>query len=262
MSVQHSQEAHVPVSGLDGDGAATQPADARPRPAFPPTAPAASPWYAEPPARLLLATIGILVLALALVAAYAKVQLDRRDATIAEYQRVAGVLTAANLTFHDEIRSLGAERQELLDTREAIAGERAEFTAQRDRLTAERDQLAAARDSFAGKVGDLEKQVAELDSALADAGRQLGQARQEGARQQNRAQSAESLSTGLAALIDLDNQIYAEYDRLLEHYTALNRSLARGDRSGAESASNQGAQTAARLKALFERRDAVVATLR
>jgi cell division protein FtsB len=249
--------------------------------AVPPITAAQSPAMSSPPSislartpgrlrlRLLSAIAASLALAIGVGGFAARDLVERRDATIAVLTSQMDQLVAANAAFQSEIQSLATERQELLAARERLTGERNDLATQRDGLVVLRDQLLgqrdglqAERDRLAGQVADLEKRAKELGDTVAERDRQLGQARQEGSRQQTRAESAENLSGLLAQIVAVDEQIQQEFFVFFASYDDYNRAVQRGSYATAQQAYNRGMASGERLKALFSRRDTLLNKVR
>lgn len=121
-------------------------------------------------------------------------------------------------------------------------------------MTSERDGLAKERETLQEQVADLQAHSAELEKTVADQDRQLTQAREEGSRQQTRAQTAEALSSILAQVIEIDDQIHQEYFNFLDTIDAMDQAFRYGDQAGYLAAYEQSLETAARLDGLFQQR--------
>jgi hypothetical protein len=256
----HAESTTVPLPAVAA-------APVAPIPAAPVTTPAVTSAVGRTiwPTRLLAALAVVLALTLTTGTLLARELIDRRDAVIAELTSQVERLTAANAAFQAENQGLAAERQELLATRERLAGERNDLVAQRDGLRVLRDQLIAQRDGLqverdrlATQVADLEKRTKELGEVITERDRQLGQARQEGARQQHRAESAESLSALLAQVVAIDEQIQREFITFFTSYDDYNRAVQRGSYASAQQAYSRSLASADRLRGLFAQRDALL----
>lgn len=185
------------------------------------------------------------------MAAYTKVEIDRRETSLAEVQRTAGELSAANLRFQDEVRSLNQERQDLLSERDSLRSENAG-------LTAQRDQLLGQREAQTARLAELEKGLAESEASKAELERQVRQARQEGGRQQGRAETAEALGTVLGRALQLDEQIQARYLTLLQQVEFAYTVASQGNLTAARAAYARALQTAQEMDNLLRTREAIL----
>lgn len=217
---------------------------------------------------LIAVAIGIaLVALLGGSALYARDQIASRDAALAD-------LRAAEARLSGDVSRLGIERDDLVRTRESLRRER-------DDAAAQRDLLATARDSLAARVMDLERREAdqqrriaaldaratELERSLADRERQLAAARATPTGGSPTPTPSPSpvgtpASADVRRLVELDDQIRAEFDVLLGHIDAVSQAFVRGNLFEVNAAYQRGLQSADRLKDLFNRRAPVIDRLR
>lgn len=240
-----AQTAPLPRVGM---AASAESGASAPPPAAPPSAADAAPAPAAASAEkgsrlhvwLLGALAAVLLLTLGLGSVYAKTLIDRRDATIAQTRKQVADLTSANQGLQDQVKSL---------------------TGERDSLTQQRDALTKERDGLNGKVADLQKLVSSLQASLSDKDRQLSQAREEGSRQQQRAENAEATRNILVKVVAIDDQIHDELGRLLDAAYDLDRANAYGDVYAAQDAYDRLVASSNSLDALFQQRAQLMAQL-
>ncbi|MDI3339447.1 MAG: hypothetical protein QJR03_02825 [Sphaerobacter sp.] len=192
-----------------------------------------APWVVRRQTPLMLGVMATLILALVFGGIYAAVEISRRDAAIAKHQATIDGLSAANLSFQEQI---------------------ADLTNQRDELTRERDSLTA-------RVADLEGRVAELNQTLAERDRLLSQAREESSRQQSRAEAAEAVGMTLAMILDVDEQIHQTFVDLLVAVGEMEEATRYRDGLAYQRAYDRAVVLMGRIDELFAQREELIATL-
>ncbi|MCX7622345.1 MAG: hypothetical protein RMK01_08935 [Thermomicrobium sp.] len=197
--------------------------------------------------RLLGLLSGLLAFALLAGGALAYVELGRRADRESALRGQVASLTQANLDFQSQVQSLIGERDRL-------AGER-------DGLAAERDRLLARVDKLEKTKTEQEKRIQELTGQVQEQGRQLSQAREEATRQQQRAETAESVGAVLAQIVFLDDEIHEEFGKLFDAMVDMQRAYDARDYYGFDAAYQRGLAAAQRLDTLFAQRDALMAQL-
>jgi hypothetical protein len=197
--------------------------------------------------RLLAALVAVLALTLGLGAGYSRLELSRRDGALAEIQQMVTLVSDANLTLQGQVGDLVTQRDDASVRRDTMLAER-------DTATGLREQQQGQVAVLQQQVGDLQLHAADLEQALAESERQLSQAREEGARQQRRAQDAETVGVVLAEVIRVDNQITQEFLTYRAHMVEVQRALGRGDTAAATAATQRADQSARRLDELFAQR--------
>jgi DNA repair exonuclease SbcCD ATPase subunit len=237
----------------------------------------------------LAAAAAVLVVLLVGGGLYARGEVAARDAQLAEAR-------ASETGLREQLGRLSAERDDLLKSREELRRERSDLSGQRDLLVAERETLnrriadlerrdaeqqKRAADAEARAAG-LERRVADAEKTLADRERELREAGQQGQRlertlAERERQLREALTPSptpaptpaapaknpdLARLIELDDQIAAEFAVLLGHIDAVSQAFLRGNPAEISAAYNRGRESADRLKDLLARRAPVLDRLR
>lgn len=189
---------------------------------------------------LLLGVTVLLILALVCGGIYAMVEIGRRDSLIAKHQATIDSLSAANLSFQEQV---------------------ADLTNQRDQLSRERDELTRERDSLTARIADLERREAELNQDLAERDRLLRQAREESSRQQNRAEAAEAVGMTLAMILDVDEEIHQAFVDLLVTVAEMEEATRVRNSFAYQRANDRALVLMGRIDELFARREALIATL-
>ena len=163
---------------------------------------AASEWAraARVRTRLLMLVVVTLMLALGLGAAYTVVELGKRDALLASAERTTAQLNDANVLLRGQVRELITQRDDASVQRDLQAAER-------HAASWLQEQQAGQVDSLRQQAVALHQQALALEQRLEETSRQLNQAREESARQQTRALSAETIGQTLVEVIQLDNSI-------------------------------------------------------
>jgi chromosome segregation ATPase len=183
---------------------------------------------------------------------YAKLALDQRDAASATLQAQVEDLTLANLAFQDEVNNLTAERDQL-------ASQRDQLTADRDQLTGDLSARTNQRDALNEQLSAAQQRASDAQTALAQLRTQLDQARQETTNQQQRATNADARSTAIAAVLQIDEQIQANFIALLTEVGNMQQASDRRDYYGVSSAYSRAQVIANRLTTLVNQRKAALA---
>ena len=210
---------------------------------------------ARPRTRLLTLTVAALMLALGLGAAYTVVELGKRDAIVARAERTTAHLSEANELLRGQVRDLIVQRDNASVQRDLQAAER-------HAATWLHEQQAAQVDGLRQQALALRQQALELERRLEETTRQLNQAREESARQQTRALSAETIGQTLVEVIQLDNAIAREVQVYHRHVGEMRQAQSQRDDATFAAAARQADQSISRLDALFGERDAALAKLR
>ena len=185
---------------------------------------------------------------------YAKTLVDQRDATFALAQAKINDLAAANLAFQDQVWDLSATQDQLT----VDLGTRA---TERDSALAERDAARLNGDSLRQQLESTQKHASDLESSLANAQSQLTQARQDSSSQQQRANNADTRRVAVAAVLQLDDQIYSDFYNFLNEVNNMEQALKRYDYFGASTAYSRAQVVSDRLDRLFTQRKAALSKI-
>lgn len=185
---------------------------------------------------------------------YAKGLIDQRDAALAMAQSQIDDLSSANLAFQVQVN-------ELTTARDQVSSDLVTRTAERDSARSERDVAQTNAASIQQDLDAAKKQAADLQSALTDSKAQLDQARQDSSNQQQRANNADARSTAIAAVLQLDDQIYSDFYNFLNEVDTMEQAIRRNDFFNASAAYSRAQVVAGRLANLFDQRKAALAKI-
>src|SRR6266851_12889 len=187
---------------------------------------------------------------------YAYDAISHRDAAIAVLEETKQRITDANVSFQTELQAMGAEREQLAADLNAANNDIQAKTSERDALQSKLGDLQKQIGELQNQTGNLQKQTADLRSQVSERDRQLNDARQAGAQQQQRAQTAETRNAALASVVQIDQQIQQEFGVLITEYDSSYNYLLHSNYYAAAAAYQRAEASAARLVDLLKRKNA------